>query len=303
MNFHSSRTAHEDKGTLRRVMTPDPVTVGPDDALDRAIGLLEQHGFRHLPVVDGEQAVIGILSDRDLRLSTGMLRSSRRARDRNGRKLPCAERVSEVMSSPVFCLSSDSPASRAAREMVERAIGAIPVVDGVRLVGIVTETDMLAAFLELCRRTGGNRDDLARYHMHRPLTCVNPEISVEEALDALDTRIGHLGVAREDDLVGILSERDLRIGLAREMIRDARAQSEGRMEDVTTTVRQVMTHFVTTAKPGTLLSACATRMLEDRLSALPVLEDREPIGILTQRDVLEYYATVGAGEEGPPSRS
>ena len=293
MYMHPSCTAQEDQETLRSLMTPDPVTVGPGEGLDRAIGLLERHGFRHLPVVE-EERVVGILSDRDLRLSTGMLRATRRARDHQGRKLPCAERVSEVMRSSVFCLPSDSAASRAAREMVEREIGALPVVDGGRLVGIVTETDLLQASLDLCRRTDGRCDDLARYHMHRPLTCVTPEITLEEALDALDRRIGHLGVVREQALIGILAERDLRVGLARAMIRDAQAQSEGRMEDVTTTVRQVMTHFVTTVQPGTMLSACASRMLEGRLSALPVLEDGVPIGIITQRNVLEYFAAVTA---------
>jgi acetoin utilization protein AcuB len=272
-------------------MTPKPVTVGPADTLDRAIDLLDRHGFRHLPVVEGER-VVGMISDRDLRLATGMLRSSRRIRDRKGRKVPGPERVSEVMHSPAFYMSPDTSPSEAAQAMVRHEIGAIPVVEEARLIGIVTETDLLQAFLELCQETDGKRDDLVRYHMHRPLTSVSPELSIEEALEALDRRVGHLAVMREEDLIGIVAERDLRIGLARAMIRDAQAESEGRMDDASSTVRHVMTHFVTTAEEDTTLSACARRMVENRISALPVIENRVLIGILTQRDVLQYFATV-----------
>jgi acetoin utilization protein AcuB len=270
-------------------MTPAPVTIDRDATLDQALELLEQHGFRHLPVAECNR-VVGILSDRDIRLSTAMLPSAFRLRDRAGRKLPGAERVFEIMRAPVHCLPPDASPFRAAMDMVERRIGAIPVVDRDRLVGIVTETDLLRLFVAHCRSSRGRGDDLVRYHMQRPLTGVGPEVPIETALDAMDRSIGHMGVFFDKRLVGIVAERDLRIGFALAMMRDERAQSEGRMENVPTPVRQVMTDRVVTVQPGNLMSHCAERMLENGISALPVIEDGQPIGILTQRDILECLA-------------
>lgn len=291
IEMHSSPSSRGASGTLQTVMTPNPVVIDRDATLDQALAILEDYGFRHLPVVECNR-VIGILSDRDLRLSTAMLSSASRLRDRKGRKLPGAERVFEVMRAPVHCLPPDATPSQAARDMVAREIGAIPIVDGECLAGIVTETDLLRLFLERCRSSRGRCDDLARYHMHQPLSCVVPEMHVEEALDALDRKIGHAGVVRAGRLVGIVAERDLRIGLARAMIKDARAQSEGRMEDVSMRVQQVMTDRLVDIEPGTTLSRCAGRMLDAHISALPVIEDGLPIGILSQRDILEYFAAI-----------
>jgi CBS domain-containing protein len=289
--MHHPPSSGSGSSTLQAVMTPNPVIVDRDATLDQALALLERYGFRHLPVAECNR-VVGILSDRDLRLSTAMLSSSDRLRDRSGQKLPGAERVSEIMRMPVHCLPLDASPRQAAQDMLRLEIGAIPIVDGDVLIGIVTETDFLRLFLEQCRSSHGRCDDLTRYHMHQPLTSVAPETTIEEALDALDRRIGHAGVVREGRLVGIVSERDLRVGLARAMIRDARAQSEGRMELCSLQTWQVMTDRVVTVEPETLLSVGAARMLDARISALPVVDEHGPTGILTQRDVIERFATI-----------
>lgn len=287
----SSLNGHD---TLQAVMSPNPVTVDPQTTLDQALALLWRYRFRHLPVAVCNE-VVGILSDRDLLLATAQLPSARRLRDRHGQKLPGAELVSEIMRAPVHCLPPDASPKQAALDMVKLMIGAIPVVAAGSLVGIVTETDLLRLFLEQCRSSRGRCDDLARYHMHQPLTCIGRETTIEDALDALDPRIGHAGVVREGTLVGIVSERDLRAGLARSMLQDARAESEGRMDPAVLEAQEVMTERTVTAGSDALLSSCAGRMLDNRISALPMLEDGQPIGILTQRDVIEYFAAISPG--------
>lgn len=277
--------------SLFDLMTANPVTIDEDATLDQAIQMLDSYSFRHLPVASCNR-VVGILSDRDLRLATSLLPSDRRTRDTEGNKVPGPERVSQVMHAPVHCLSPQDTPDRAAKDMVYYQIGAIPVVENGCLVGIVTETDILEAFLELHRRAHGACDDLARYHMHQPLTSVSPQLSVEDALDRMDRRVGHLGVEEDGKLVGIVSERDLFGGLASSMIRDARAQAEGRMEDASTTVASVMTRDVLTVGPGSTLSHCAKHMTGFRVSALPIFEDGQPLGIVTQRDILEYFASI-----------
>lgn len=278
--------------TISSLMTPSPVVIDEDATLDDALAMLEQYRFRHLPVTRHNE-VVGILSDRDLRLSTAMLPAKQRVRDEHGNKLPGAETVSQVMRAPVHCLGPDAAPAEAARDMVLRQIGAIPVADAGCLVGIVTETNLLHAFVEVCRLNQGACDDQARHHMHRPLPCVEPGSTVEDALERLDPRVGHLGVEEDGKLLGIVSERDLLVGISREMIQDTKAEAAGRMEDTALRVRQVMSHDVLTVEPEASLSRAAKLMTGYRYSALPVVEDGQPTGILTQRDILEYFATLG----------
>ena len=269
-------------------MTPNPVIVDQDASLDDALRILENYGFRHLPVAHNDE-VLGILSDRDLRLATSMLPVERRNRDAEGAPIEVPERVAQIMRSPVFCLPPEEGPVRLAREMLDKGIGAIPIVEGGKLLGIVTETDILQAYLDFDRQERGAHDDLAVNHMHRPLSTVSPDVSVEDALERMDARIGHLGVVEDGRLAGIVSERDLMTGLGRAMLEDARAESEGRMDDARVPVSGVMTRDVITVGPEATLSHCAKGMIGYRLSALPVLEDGQPTGVLTRRDIIEYF--------------
>lgn len=272
-------------------MTVNPVTVGPDATLDQALEQLEEYGFRHLPVVE-KGSVVGIVSDRDLRLATSWLGSNSRLEGVDGEEVPGVKRVREIMTSPVHTLPRTAFPGGAAQDMLDRQIGAIPVVEDGELVGIVTETDLLRAFLELCRLNDGACDDLVRYHMHRPLPCVPPEMGMHDALEEMDPREAHLGVKAEGKLVGFLSQRDLFMGLAREMIDDAKAQSTGDLDMFRRRVEDFMTLGIQSACPGDGLSDCARTMVTRRVSALPVFEDGVPIGLLTQRDILGYYAAL-----------
>lgn len=283
--------------SLMTHMTPNPVTIDPEASLDEALGMLEGYGFRHLPVVVCNE-VVGILSDRDLRLATSMLPSRRRLRDEGGHQIEGPKRVAEIMTAPVVCLRWDENPMIALREMVERQIGAIPIVeaseatDALQILGIVTETNFLQAFVASCNLNQGSCDDLVRYHMHQPLPFVSPTTSIQDALGALDVRVGHLAVLEEGRLVGILSQRDLMVGISREMIEDAKAQETGRLEASSPAVAVVMSTDVLTVTPGEKLSSCARKMIGSRVSALPVFDEGQPVGILTQRNVLEYYSSL-----------
>jgi acetoin utilization protein AcuB len=121
--------------TVRDVMVSDLVTVRPGETARHAYRLMRDHRFRHLPVVENGH-LLGILSDRDLRpvlLSPTLGRA----------------RVRELMSEDVTTVTPDAPVEEAASLLVVKRIGCLPVVDEGRLVGIVTETDLLAVLVEL----------------------------------------------------------------------------------------------------------------------------------------------------------
>ena len=135
---------------VRDWMTSDPLTVTPDTELMEARALLEEHGFRHLPVVDGDR-LVGMVSDRDVRIDQGDL--ERLDDEHLLARIRSRRSVEAVMSSPVHVVEPDAPISEAARLMLSRRVSALPVVDelgdeGATLVGVVTTTDCLLALLD-----------------------------------------------------------------------------------------------------------------------------------------------------------
>jgi acetoin utilization protein AcuB len=121
--------------TVRDVMATDLVTVRPHETARHAYRLMRDNRFRHLPVVE-DGRLVGVLSDRDLRpvlLSPSLARA----------------RVRELMSEDLTTVTPDAPVEEAASLLVVKKIGCLPVVTDGGLVGIVTETDLLAVLVEL----------------------------------------------------------------------------------------------------------------------------------------------------------
>ena len=128
---------------VRELMTATPITVAPESAVVDARHLMATRRFRHLLVVEGER-LVGIVTDRDIRLNLPSPATSLSVWELN--YLLARLTVRDVMSRSVITIGADRHAAEAARIMVDHKIGALPVMDGERLVGIVTETDFLRAF-------------------------------------------------------------------------------------------------------------------------------------------------------------
>lgn len=130
---------------VREWMTRSPVTVSPTTPISEARQLMERRRIRHLPVVDEAGRLVGIVTDRDIRLNLPSPATSLSIWEVN--YLLARLTVGEVMTRNVLTASPDWPVEDAARAMLERRIGALPVLEEGRLVGIVTETDLLRAWL------------------------------------------------------------------------------------------------------------------------------------------------------------
>jgi acetoin utilization protein AcuB len=113
---------------VERIMQSTLVTVTPETTLAEAFGLTRQRGIRHLLVVEDDR-LVGIVSDRDLKGATG------------------TPTMGEIMTRAVMTLPPSAPVEDAARLMVREKISAVPVTLGDRLLGMVTETDVLRLFV------------------------------------------------------------------------------------------------------------------------------------------------------------
>lgn len=119
-----------------RRMTRNVVTASPEDLLTRAAGLMREHRIHHLPVVS-EGALAGIVTDTDIRNAAV------------GEPAAAARRtVGEIMTRDPVTVGAWDTVEDALLILHRRRYGALPVVEGRRLVGIISKTDILAAFIE-----------------------------------------------------------------------------------------------------------------------------------------------------------
>jgi CBS domain-containing protein len=124
---------------VREIMTENVVTLSPDAPLLEAHRLMHDGCFRHLPVVDAEGRLVGILTRGDLREAWP---SALTAIDKGMNMFLLQQKVSGVMSRRVITIGPDATLEEAARLLLEKKIGGLPVVEADRLVGIVTECDI-----------------------------------------------------------------------------------------------------------------------------------------------------------------
>jgi CBS domain-containing protein len=120
-----------------------------------------------------------------------------------------------------------------------------------------------------------------------PLT-ISPETSVHAASRLMqDQRIGHLPVCEDGRLVGLLSERDLRLVLPSPATSLAAHELHYLLERLT--VAEIMTRFPVTIGPDHTVTEAASRMLAHHVHALPVTENRRLVGILTRTHLLYAF--------------
>jgi len=133
---------------LRDIMQKEIFTVFPEDFVERAAKLLKSNEFHHLPVVDEEREVVGIVSTSDLdRISYGHTLFKMPDKDKYDQALHRSLLVQDVMSTRVFTMAPTDSIEAAYQQFRRGQFRAVPVVDGDRLVGIVTPLDLVEALL------------------------------------------------------------------------------------------------------------------------------------------------------------
>lgn len=127
-------------------MTLDPYTVNPDTTINEAFEVMKEHGLRRLPVVKGTH-LVGMVTDRALQRVTPSEATTLSVFELN--YLLNKLTVKDAMRGEVYSIQDSDTVENAAILMREKDVGALPVLRGTRLVGIITETDIFDAFIEM----------------------------------------------------------------------------------------------------------------------------------------------------------
>jgi acetoin utilization protein AcuB len=199
-------------------MTPSPVTITPDTSFPEAFRIIKERGIRHLPVVDEQQKLIGVVARTDLLHASPSMAVPSNIFEMS--YLLANLHIREVMSSPPITVFEDAPLEEAARVMVEKKIGCLPVMRDGTLVGMITETDIFETFVEVLggkeaslrvtvlvsdvrgelariagviARLGGNVCSVARFESEEPEQCFITfrleGVPEENLIPALETEV------------------------------------------------------------------------------------------------------------------
>jgi acetoin utilization protein AcuB len=132
------------------VMTTNPITINQSDTLRDALETMDRVGCRHLPVLGSDRHLVGILSDRDCRtaLNSPYILREQWQDDELANRLS----VRTMMTPAPIVVEPDTLADEAARLMLENRISCLPVMRAETLIGIVTTSDILFAFIRMSQR-------------------------------------------------------------------------------------------------------------------------------------------------------
>ena len=261
---------------LEEIMTRDVVRVTPENTLYEAAQLMGEKRIGGLLVLKYDTPV-GIITERDLlnvvscgvKLEKDWIGGGTSIRD---------EKVERVMSFPVVKICQGSQLKEAARIMIEKRIRRLAVCDLGQVVGIITASDMIRSLPEAPEhmKVWFQVD----YFMAKQVVTVDEELLVENVAEVMaEKRVGSVIVISQGKPKGIFTERDL---LTKFLANDKSLIAE---------VGNNCSSPLITVPVGMCIHEAAELMTKKRIKRLPVTKDRELVGVLSARDLVEAYAS------------
>lgn len=130
--------------TIEKAMSSKVVTIGAGDTLVQAVRVMKDNKIKHLPVVDANGGLVGIVTDRDLKEASASDATTLEVHELL--YLLDQVKIESIMSKNVITVEKGTALKQAAHTMVEKGIGCLPVTTGGQLTGIITRTDILRFF-------------------------------------------------------------------------------------------------------------------------------------------------------------
>ncbi|MBI3554897.1 MAG: CBS domain-containing protein [Deltaproteobacteria bacterium] len=145
LHIQVNETTEKQGATVKELMSTELLTLFKDDTLKSLQDLFDLKMIRHVPIVDDDRMLVGLVSQRDF-LKFSVSKLARIGKD-DADELYSKTRISEIMGKKVMTVSPGTPLSVAGAAMLKHKYGCLPVIDKDRLVGIITESDFVEAFV------------------------------------------------------------------------------------------------------------------------------------------------------------
>ncbi|MCJ7692988.1 MAG: sigma 54-interacting transcriptional regulator [Sedimentisphaerales bacterium] len=249
------------------VMSRDVITIGPQQTVVSAAKLLASKNSSCIIVLD-DSGISGIITETDfLKIAMSQKKDSSEVK------------VSRIMSSPVKTAQRDLSILEAGRIMSEKGIKQLAILEDDRLVGIVTESDIVSAFVSY-----GMWQDVGEI-MNKKVCCTQQSSTVAQAAEIMSSNnVSCLVILKGQSVVGVFVERDI----LKKVI------AQGR-DATTTKVEQVMSSPVISAAPS-CSAFLAGRIMETRdIRRLVIIDGEQLCGIVTQTDIFRLIKSKTQG--------
>jgi CBS domain-containing protein len=268
--------------SLGTLITYNPWSVGPTALLEEIAARFAELHVHHVPVVDGDRRVVGMLSETDIlraRQSQRAVLVGASVSDTDDAPLVFAR---DVMSKDIVSISTTATAAEALALLLQRQIHALPVVECGRLVGMVSSRDFLREFsygeLECAR------DSVASLLTSKAADPLEPTATIDEALLAMhEAGVSCWAVAQGDCPLGVLSQRDI----VRERCRVDEQQEQHQETRPAPTILRIIRNSPP-IRSGQRLCEAAAAMIEHGLPAVTVVnQSNRLLGLITEDGLLK----------------
>ena len=282
-----SRVSHN-QGDILAIASKNIVTLPPTTNIMGTAKTMLKYGFRRVPIADaGTNRLVGIITSLDIVdfLGGGLRHNIVKNRYKGNLAAAINEDVREIMKKDVVSLGVKDNISNAIKTMIERNIGGIPIVDDDNaVVGIVTERDFVRTVADITTSKS------IKEYMSDKVVIASPDISIGEATRTMiEKGFRRIPIVKEDVLLGIVTASDIMRYLGSGEI--FQKLMTGDVSDAfKVPVKSLILRDIIWTNSGIDIGEAAALMLKNKVGALPIIDDGELCGILTERDIIKALA-------------
>jgi CBS domain-containing protein len=282
-----SRVSHN-QGDILAIASKNIVTLPPTTNIMGTAKTMLKYGFRRVPIADaGTNRLVGIVTSLDIVdfLGGGLRHNIVKNRYKGNLAAAINGDVREIMKKDVVCLGVNDHISNAIKTMIERNIGGIPIVDDDNVVvGIVSERDFVRTVADITTSKS------IKEYMSNKVVTASPDISVGEATRTMiEKGFRRIPIVKEDVLLGIVTASDIMRYLGSGEI--FQKLMTGDVSDAfQVPLKSLILRDIIWTNSGIDIGEAAALMLKNKVGALPIIDNGELCGILTERDIIKALA-------------
>ena len=264
---------------IKNLMSTSLITIDKDQSLADALKLLRKNRISRIPVLNNKE-LVGIISERDIAKKLGSSKYE---------SMPASRlHVSSVMVKDIISVPQSMRLAEVANIMLENGIGSVPVMDGDKMIGIVSKADFVTLAID------GEYDNICTKEiMTKDVVSISSsERLIHARRISIDSHIGRLPVIDDGELVGMITSKDLMRAFIdfRKKVPEKYQKSQ---------IKEVLVEYIMSRNPRVVskedtVSDVAKIMIETGFNGLPVVEDDKVIGIITQTDILKLISKLEA---------
>jgi len=281
---YKSSVSHN-HGDILAIASKNIVTLPPTTNIMGTAKTMLKYGFRRVPIADaGTNRLVGIITSLDIVdfLGGGLRHNIVKNRYKGNLAAAINEDVREIMKKDVVSLGVNDNISNALKTMIDKNIGGIPIVDDDNVVvGIVSERDFVRTVADI------TTSKTIKEYMSNKVVTASPDISVGEATRTMiEKGFRRIPIVKEDILLGIITASDIMRYLGSGEI--FQKLLTGDVSDAfQVPLKSLILRDIVWTNSGIDIGEAAALMLKNKVGALPIIDDGELCGILTERDIIK----------------